>query len=119
MEIGHAVLDEPRGRGIRERFERTAGRLARALGAVGVDARESGRVLPRSLQRERARGGEAGEIGQRVVGGGSHTGVVLVIEGDDRINAVLDSRYAALSLDWDPTATGSVRSRRRMPAGTR
>ena len=49
-------------------------------------------------------------IGQRVVGGGSHTGVVLVVEGEDRINAVLEPVYAALGLDWGPDASGSVRT---------
>ena len=49
-------------------------------------------------------------IGQRVVGGGSHTGIVLVVEGEDRINAVLEPVYAALGLDWNPAASGSVRT---------
>ena len=34
-----------------------------------------------------------------MVGGGSHTGVVLVVEGEERINAVLEPVYAALGLD--------------------
>ena len=41
-------------------------------------------------------------IGQRVVAGGSHTGVVLVVEGEERINEVLAPVYAALGLDWGP-----------------
>jgi hypothetical protein len=49
-------------------------------------------------------------IGQRVVGGGSHTGVVLVVEGEERINVVLRPVYAALGLDWEPAASGSVRT---------
>jgi octanoyl-[GcvH]:protein N-octanoyltransferase len=49
-------------------------------------------------------------IGQRVVRGGSHTGVVLVIEGEDRINAVLEPVYAKLGLEWERGATGSVRA---------
>jgi hypothetical protein len=52
-------------------------------------------------------------IGQRVVGGGSHTGVVLVLEGEERINAVLRPVYAALGLGWDPDASGSVRTEAR------
>jgi hypothetical protein len=35
--------------------------------------------------------------------------VVLVIEGEERINEVLGPVYAALGLDWNPAATGSVR----------
>ncbi|HLM08986.1 MAG TPA: hypothetical protein VK307_04705 [Thermoleophilaceae bacterium] len=113
MEIGHAVPDhEPRA-GIHERFERTAERLARALAALGVDARVgevAGEYCP-GRYSVNARGAvKLAGIGQRVVSGGSHTGVVLVIEGEDRINSVLDPVYAALGLDWQPAATGSVRT---------
>ncbi len=113
MEIGHAVPDtEPRG-GIHDRFERSAERLARALARLGVDARVgevAGEYCP-GRYSVNARGTlKLAGIGQRVVGGGSHTGVVLVLEGEDRINGVLEPVYAALGLDWDPSASGSVRS---------
>jgi octanoyl-[GcvH]:protein N-octanoyltransferase len=113
MEIGHAVpADEPRA-GIHERFERTAGRLARALARVGVDARVGeveGEYCP-GRYSVNARGAvKLAGIGQRVVGGGSHTGVVLVVEGEERINSVLDPVYTALGLDWEPAASGSVRT---------
>jgi octanoyl-[GcvH]:protein N-octanoyltransferase len=36
--------------------------------------------------------------------------VVLVVEGEDRINAVLRPVNAALGLDWAPAATGSLRT---------
>jgi lipoate-protein ligase A len=113
MEIGHAVPDaEPRG-GIHDRFARSAERLARALARLGVDARVgevAGEYCP-GRYSVNARGAvKLAGIGQRVVGGGSHTGVVLVVEGEDRINGVLEPVYAALGLDWDPSASGSVRS---------
>jgi octanoyl-[GcvH]:protein N-octanoyltransferase len=113
MEIGHALYDaEPRG-GIHERFERTASRLARALARVGVDARVgevAGEYCP-GRYSVNARGAvKLAGIGQRVVGGGSHTGTVLVIEGEDRINEVLGPVNAALGLDWDPAVSGSVRT---------
>ena len=112
MEIGHAVPgDEPRA-GIHARFERTAGRLARALASMGVDARVgevAGEYCP-GRYSVNARGAvKLAGIGQRVVGGGSHTGVVLVVEGEERINEVLAPVYAALGLDWAPRVTGSVR----------
>jgi octanoyl-[GcvH]:protein N-octanoyltransferase len=113
MEVGHAVPDaEPRG-GIHDRFARSAERLARALARLGVDARVgevAGEYCP-GRYSVNARGvAKLAGIGQRVVGGGSHTGVVLVVEGKDRINGVLEPVYAALGLDWDPAASGSVRS---------
>ena len=113
MEIGHAVPgDEPRA-GIHPRFERTAGRLARALASLGVDARVgevAGEYCPGRYSVNARGAAKLAGIGQRVVGGGSHTGVVLVVEGEERINEVLAPVYAALGIDWVPSVTGSVRS---------
>jgi octanoyl-[GcvH]:protein N-octanoyltransferase len=112
MEIGHAVPDDEPRVGIHLRFERTAARLARALARLGVDARVGevrGEYCPGRYSVNARGAAKLAGIGQRVVGGGSHTGVVLVVEGEDRINAVLRPVYAALGLDWEPAATGSVR----------
>jgi octanoyl-[GcvH]:protein N-octanoyltransferase len=110
MEIGHAVPeDEPRA-GIHARFKRTAGRLARALGRLGVDARVGevpGEYCP-GRYSVNARGAvKLAGIGQRVVAGGSHTGVVLVVSGEERINEVLRPVYDALGVEWTPGGTGS------------
>jgi octanoyl-[GcvH]:protein N-octanoyltransferase len=113
MEIGHAVPAEDPRAGIHDRFRATAGRLARALARLGLDARVgevTGEYCP-GRYSVNARGAvKLAGIGQRVIGGGSHTGVVLVVEGEDRINDVLDPVYAALGLDWNPAASGSVRT---------
>jgi len=113
MEIGHAVPDaEPRA-GIHGRFRQTAGRLARALVTLGVDARVgevAGEYCPGRYSVNARGAAKLAGIGQRVVGGGSHTGVVLVVDGEERINAVLEPVYAALGLDWEPAASGSVRT---------
>lgn len=115
MEIGHAVpATEPRD-GIHERFGRTAERLANALRALDVDARVgevAGEYCP-GRYSVNARGAvKLAGLGQRLVAGGSHTGVVLAVEGEERINRVLEPVYAALGLAWDPAASGSVRSER-------
>ena len=113
MEIGHAVPDDEPRAGIHERFRRTAERLARTLASVGVDARVgevAGEYCPGRYSVNARGAAKLAGIGQRVVGGGSHTGVVLVIEGEDRINSVLEPVYAALGLDWEPAVTGSVRT---------
>ena len=47
-------------------------------------------------------------VGQRVVAGGSHTGVVLVVAGEERIKRALRPVYSALGLEWRPEVTGSV-----------
>ena len=119
MEVGHAVPDEePRAR-IHDRFRHTADRLARALAGLGVDARVgdvAGEYCPGRYSVNARGAAKLAGIGQRVVGGGSHTGTVLVIEGEDRINAVLEPVYAALGLDWDPAVSGSVRT--EVPSAT-
>jgi octanoyl-[GcvH]:protein N-octanoyltransferase len=113
MEIGHAIPDEEPRAGIHDRFAATADRLARALARLGVDARVgevAGEYCP-GRYSVNARGAvKLAGIGQRVVGGGSHTGVVLVVEGEERINAVLEPVYGALGLDWNQAASGSVRT---------
>ena len=111
MEIGHAVPeDEPRT-GIHARFERTAARIARALVRLGVDARVGelpGEYCP-GRYSVNARGAvKLAGIGQRIVAGGSHTGVVLVVSGEQRINDVLLPVYEALGLSWEPQVTGST-----------
>ena len=111
MEIGHAVPDaEPRA-GIHERFRQTAGRLARALGRLGLDSRVGevpGEYCPGRYTVNARGAAKLAGIGQRVVAGGSHTGVVLVVSGEGRINDVLGPVYEALALDWAPQVTGSV-----------
>lgn len=111
MEVGHAAAEEEPRAGIHDRFERTASRLARALGRLGVDARVGevpGEYCP-GRYSVNARGAvKLAGIGQRIVGGGSHTGVVLVVSGEQRINEVLRPAYEALGLPWEPRVTGSV-----------
>jgi octanoyl-[GcvH]:protein N-octanoyltransferase len=113
MEIGHAVPDDEPRAGIHPRFESTAGRLAKALSKLGVDARVgevAGEYCP-GRYSVNARGAvKLAGIGQRLVGGGSHTGVVLVVEGEARVNEAIEPVYAALGLDWEPAVTGSVRT---------
>ena len=41
---------------------------------------------------------------------GSNTGVVLVVNGEERIRAVLEPVYGALGLEWRPEVTGSVQT---------
>ncbi len=113
MEIGHAVPDDEPRAGIHERFRQTADRLARALAALGVDARVgeiAGEYCPGRYSVNARGAAKLAGIGQRLVSGGSHTGVVLVIDGAERINEALEPVYAALGLDWEPAVTGSVRS---------
>ena len=113
IELGHARPDpEPRSH-IHERFVETAGRVAGALRSLGVDARVGevpGEYCPGRYSVNARDAVKLAGIGQRVVAGGSHTGVVLVVDGEERIRRVLEPVYEALGLEWRPEATGSVQA---------
>jgi octanoyl-[GcvH]:protein N-octanoyltransferase len=111
IELGHARPDADPRAGIHDRFESTAGRIAAALRRLGLDARVGevpGEYCPGRYSVNARGEAKLAGIGQRVVAGGSHTGVVLVVSGEDRIKRVLVPVYEALELPWRPEATGSV-----------
>ncbi len=49
-------------------------------------------------------------VGQRLRRGVAHVGGVLVVWGREEINRALTPVYRALSFDWQPAATGSLRA---------
>jgi octanoyl-[GcvH]:protein N-octanoyltransferase len=110
--------------GIGARFEAVADLVARALRALGVDARVGpvpGEYCPGS-HSVNARGRvKLMGVGQRVVGGGGprgggrgapHVGGILVAGGSARLRAVLVPVYEALELPFDPRSVGSVEDER-------
>jgi lipoate-protein ligase A len=109
--MGHAIPDPDPRPGIQERFEHSAGLLARALRGLGVDARVGevpGEYCPGGYSvNARGRTKLAG-LGQRLIAGGVHVGAVIVVEGADLVRDALGPVYAALGLDWDPAAVGAV-----------
>jgi octanoyl-[GcvH]:protein N-octanoyltransferase len=97
--------------GIHERFEATATLIVRALRRLGADARVGevpGEYCPGRWSVNAGGARKLAGIGQRVVGGGSHTGAVIVVDGADRVRAALETVYAALELDWDPRTVGAL-----------
>jgi octanoyl-[GcvH]:protein N-octanoyltransferase len=111
LELAHAVPDPDPKPGIHERFEATATLIARALRGMGVDARVGevpGEYCPGRWSVNAAGARKLAGIGQRVVGGGSHTGAVIVVDGAERVRDALEPVYAALELDWDPRTVGAV-----------
>ena len=79
--------------------------------SLGIDARVGevpGEYCPGRYSVNARGEAKLAGVGQRVVAGGSHTGVVLVVSGEERIRRVLVPVYEALGLAWRPEATGSV-----------
>ena len=94
------------------RFREMAGLVRDALSRIGVvDPRVGevpGEYCPGAYSvNARGRRKLAG-IGQRMIKGGAHVGVVVVASGDDEIRGVLVPVYEALGLEWSPETTGSA-----------
>lgn len=111
---GSLIFDEVMpadGSQIRERFAEDAGRQARALQSLGVDARVgevTGEYCPGEFSvNARGRVKLIGAAERIVRGAWLHSSVV-VVEGADRLRSVLADVYAALGLDWDPASVGAV-----------
>ncbi|AKH96771.1 lipoate--protein ligase family protein [Halanaeroarchaeum sulfurireducens] len=101
-------IDDAR-RGIGGRYEALSEDVARALDAVGVDARpgepqDSFCPGEHSLQD----GGKLVGLAQRVTEGAAVTAGVLVLDGHEAIGRVLADVYDALAVPFDPDSVGSV-----------
>lgn len=101
---------DPRA-GIETRYREISDLLVRALRAVGVDARVGevpGEYCPgRYSVNARGRVKLAG-VGQRLVGGASYVGGVLVVDDAARAREALVPVYRTLGLPLDPERIGSV-----------
>jgi octanoyl-[GcvH]:protein N-octanoyltransferase len=113
---GAIVLDEVMPEadaiaGIHERFAEHAERQAQALRTLGVDARVGrvpGEYCPGDFTVNAA--GQRKLIGtaQRVVRGAWLFSTVVIVEGTERVRAVLEEVYAALGAEWDPLTAGAI-----------
>jgi len=105
------VPDPFPARGTGERF-RFAAELARdALLRLGVDARIGeipGEYCPGEFSVSASGRSKLAGIGQRMVKGAAHVGIVITASGGDRLASVLEPVYRALELPLDPATIGSV-----------
>jgi octanoyl-[GcvH]:protein N-octanoyltransferase len=111
LELAHAVRDEDPRAGIHARFGAESALLARALAALGVEARVGevpGEYCPGRYSVNAGGARKLAGLGQRVVSGGSHTGAVIVVDSAEQVRAALGPVYEALGVDWDPAAVGAV-----------
>jgi lipoate-protein ligase A len=111
ISFAHAVADPDPRSGVYARFDDTAALIARALARLGIDARVGevkGEYCPGDHSVNARGERKLMGVGQRLVSGGAHVGGVVVVEGADRVNAILLPVNAALGLDWRPEVTGAV-----------
>ena len=111
VSFSHAIPDSDPRAGVRRRFDQIADRVARALRALGVQARVGevpGEYCPGSHSVSAGGRTKLMGVGQRLISGGAHVGGVIVVEGADRVRDILVPVYSAMRLDWDPGATGAV-----------
>jgi octanoyl-[GcvH]:protein N-octanoyltransferase len=109
--LSWATSDPNPPSGTHSRFEQLSELLAGAVRRLGVDARVGevpGEYCPGAYSvNARGRSKLVG-IGQRIVSGGAHLGVVVVVRDSALVREALIPVYDALGLEWDPATAGSV-----------
>ncbi len=105
----HAVPDSAVG--MHDRFRWMSGLIVETIGAWGIHAEIGeipGEYCPGEYSVHIGRKKVMG-LGQRLTKGAAHIGGVIVLDGVDRINEVLQPIYEQLQIPMDPSATGSLR----------
>jgi octanoyl-[GcvH]:protein N-octanoyltransferase len=109
--LSRAIPDPRPAARTHARFEELAELIAAALRRLGVDARVGevpGEYCPGAYSvNARGRSKLVG-IGQRIIAGGAHLGVVIVVRDGALVREALIPVYGALGLEWDPATAGSV-----------
>lgn len=109
--LSWATSDPNPTSGTHSRFEQLSELLADAVRRLGIDARVGevpGEYCPGAYSvNARGRSKLVG-IGQRIVSGGAHLGVVVVVRDSALVREALIPVYDALGLEWDPGTAGSV-----------
>lgn len=108
--FSHVVRDEDPRRHTHSRYAWLAGAVQEALGELGVEAvvgRLAREYCPGDFSLH-AGGVKLAGIAQRIVRRAACTQGVLVVQGGERVRAVLDPVYAALRLEWEPATAGSL-----------
>jgi lipoate-protein ligase A len=101
--------------GISDRFADDATRAAAVLRELGVDARIGeipGEYCPGAFTVNARGVHKLIGAAQRVVRGAWLLSSVVVVDGADRLRAVLVDVYRELGLEWDPSTVGSIAAER-------
>ncbi|MEX0620447.1 MAG: hypothetical protein WD181_02605 [Solirubrobacterales bacterium] len=103
--------DEAPARRSSARFEYAAAIARDAIGELGIDARigeVEGEYCPGAFSvNSRGRTKLVG-IGQRMIRGAAHVGLVIAVRDAELIREVLDPVYTAIGLDWNPATVGAI-----------
>jgi octanoyl-[GcvH]:protein N-octanoyltransferase len=111
LALARATPERYPPRTTQDRFVEISDSITAALRALGVDARVGevpGEYCPGAWSINARGTTKLVGIGQRLISGAAHVGVVVVVSGSDRIRALLEPVYEALELEWDPGTVGSV-----------
>lgn len=103
-------IESPRT-GIQERFEALSELMVRVFARLGVASAIGeipGEYCPGRFSVHHSGNRKVMGVGQRLAQNAAHVGGVIVVSGADAINEVLFPVYAALGVDFDPTATGAL-----------
>jgi octanoyl-[GcvH]:protein N-octanoyltransferase len=111
LALARATPDPHPARNTKARFEEISGVVTAALATLGIDARVGevpGEYCPGAWSvNARGRLKLVG-IGQRLIAGGAHIGVVVVVTDSALLRRALEPVYDALELEWDPATAGAV-----------
>ena len=112
--LGLTLPDRDPARRTVQRFEWVAGTVVTALGGLGLDVavgRIPGEYCPGDHSIILEGTSKVAGLGQRMIPGAAHVGVVLTVAGASRLREVLDPVYEALGLEWDPATAGALADR--------
>ena len=103
-------IEDPRS-GIQDRFSALSELMVRAFDRLGVPSaigEIAGEYCPGRFSVHHCGNRKVMGVGQRLARNAAHVGGVIVVTGADTINEVLLPVYAALDVDFEPTATGAL-----------
>ena len=109
--IARAYPDPEPPRRTYQRFEEMAGLVQAVLSSMGVEARIGeipGEYCPGAYSVNARGESKLAGIGQKMIRGAAHVGIVVVASGSETLRRVLSPVYRALELDWLPTTAGSI-----------
>lgn len=112
--LGLTLPDREPARHTVQRFEWVAGAIVTALGRLGLEAaigRLPGEYCPGDHSIILGGESKVAGLGQRMVPGAAHVGVVLTVSGSSLLREVLGPVYEALELEWDPGTAGALADR--------